>query len=167
MLEYARHRRSVERFMTLQAMWKVGVILALSIVLTGCVLSIDPVVSESNATFDQRLLGNWEEVSGSDRALVSRADGNTYSIEWRGDGNVARLMARLGRLGGRPILDVWPAPREADVKAPYADLLVAGHLILSLDIGGGEIPAATPQPPSPPFAPNRGGAAPSPPPFHL
>ena len=114
--------------MTIRALLKLGIALGLAVVLSGCVLSVDPVISESGATFDPRLLGMWEEVSGSDRAVVSRAAENTYAIEYTSDGKVGRFEARLGRLGDRLVLDVWPAPRDKDLPQPYAGLLVAGHL---------------------------------------
>lgn len=107
-----------------------GVILVVS----GCVLSIDPVIPEPGAIFDQRLIGTWEEVSGSDRAVVSRAAANTYAIEYTTGGKVGRLEARLGRLGGRLVLDVWPAPRDSGVVGPYTALLIGGHLLLDVDV---------------------------------
>lgn len=131
------------------AMWKVSSLLALSIVLNGCVLSIDGVVSESDANFDPRLLGGWEEASGSDRAMVSRAAENKYAIEYTSDnGKVGKFEARLGRLGERLVLDVWPAPRETDLPAPYADMLVEGHLLLALEVSTNEISFAMLEPDS-------------------
>ena len=87
--------------MALRRMSKLAAMLGPVVVLTGCVLSIDPIVPETEATFDPRLLGAWEEVSGSDRAVVSRAAQNTYAIEYTSDGKVGRFEARLGRLGER------------------------------------------------------------------
>jgi hypothetical protein len=125
-----------------------GQVLGLVIILSGCTLSFEPVISESDATFDPRLLGMWEEVSGSDRAMVSRAAENIYAIEYTCDGKVGRFEARLGRLGDRLVLDVWPAPRDLDLPEPYAGLLVAGHLFLFIDVGPDEIRMATLEPDS-------------------
>lgn len=131
-----------------RAMLKMGGVLGLGLVLSTCVLSVDPVVSESDAMYDPRLLGTWEEVSGSDRAVVSRAGENSYAIEYTSDGKVGRFEARLGRLAERLVLDVWPAPRDSDVPQRYADLLVAGHLALAVDIGLDEIRVAGLEPDS-------------------
>lgn len=125
---------------------KIGGVLGLAIVLSACVLSVEPVISESGATFDPSLLGTWEEVSGSDRAVVSRAAENTYAIEYTSDGKVGRFEARLGRLGERLVLDVWPAPRDSDLAQPYGGLLVAGHLLFALDVGPDEISVAVLEP---------------------
>jgi hypothetical protein len=138
----------MEIIVTVRAILKLGIAMGFAVVLSACVLSVEPVVLESGATFDPRLVGTWEEVSGSDHAVVSRAAGNTYVIEYSSDGNVGRLQARLGRLGNRLVLDVWPAPRDKDLPPPYAGLLVAGHLLLSLDVGRDEIRTAALEPDS-------------------
>jgi hypothetical protein len=106
------------------------------------VLSVDPVVSESRATFDPRLLGTWEEVSGSDRAVVSRAEENTYAIEYASAGKVSRFEARLGRLGEQLVLDVWPTAPDSDEPEHYAGLLIPGHLLLTVGVGPDEVRTA-------------------------
>jgi hypothetical protein len=127
---------------------KPGVALGFAIVLSGCVVSIDPVVPESGATFDARLLGRWEEVSGSDLAVVSRAGDKAYRIEYTSDGKPGRFDARLGRLGDRMVLDVWPAPRDGELPRPYSGAFVAAHLLLALDVGQNEVRMATIEPDS-------------------
>jgi len=108
---------------------------ALAVVLTGCVLSVDPVVPEDEAAFDPRLLGRWEEVDGSDVAVLSSADDETYAIEYSEDKETSHFEARLGRLEDRLILDVWPAPSGDELPELYTGLLIPGHLLLVLDIG--------------------------------
>lgn len=134
--------------MTFRAIPKLGIVLWFAIVLSGCVLSVDPVIPEAGATFDSRLLGRWEEVSGSDLAVVSRAAGNAYTIEYTSDGKVARFDARLGRLGDRLVLDAWPARPETDLPAAYSELMVAGHLLFALEVGLDEIRVAMLEPDS-------------------
>jgi hypothetical protein len=53
--------------------------------LTGCALSVEPVILESKAVFDARLTGNWEPIDGSEWATTT-ADGKEYWIEYRGKG---------------------------------------------------------------------------------
>lgn len=135
--------------MTIRTLTKLGAVMAFAIVLSGCALSIDAVVSESDALFDPGLLGSWEEVTGSDRATISRAAENMYAIEYTdGEGKVENYEARLGRLGERLVLDVWPAPRETDLPLPYVGFLIAGHLLLTLDVGPDEIRVAALDPDS-------------------
>jgi len=117
----------------------------LAMLASGCVLSVNPVVSESDATFDARLLGSWQEVSGSDRAVVTRGADNTYAIEYMTNGKVTRLGARLGRLGERAVLDVWPAPDSAPSEL-HAGFTIPGHLLVTLDAGAEEVRVAMIEP---------------------
>ena len=78
-------------------------------------------------------------VAAVDCYLVSYTDG---------EGKVGSFEGRLGRLGDRLVLDVWPAPRATDLPRPYAGLLVAGHLLLTLNVGPDEIRVAALEPDS-------------------
>ena len=127
----------------MRAMPKLGGALALVVLLTGCVLSVDPVVPESEATFDPRLLGAWEEVSGSDYAVITRAAQNTYSIHYRSGAEAGAFEARLGRLGGRLVLDAWPTPGEKDLPEPYSGVLIPGHVLVALDVSSDEVRVST------------------------
>ena len=118
----------------------------LVVALAGCVVLVDAIVPESDAIFDPRLVGNWEEVSGSDRAVISRASDHTYAIEYTSSGEPSSFEARLGSLGGRSVLDVWPTPRDGELPEPYAGLMVGGHVPLILDIGSDEVGAAALEP---------------------
>lgn len=122
-------------------------LVAVLVFANGCALSVNPVVPESEATFDSALLGTWEEVDGSDRAVVSRGVGTTYAIAYTSDGKVTRLEARLGRLGEHVVLDVWPAADSApsELSAGFA---IPGHLIVKLDAGAGEARVALLEPDS-------------------
>jgi hypothetical protein len=128
---------------------KIAVILACSVLSTGCVLSTDAVVSEGDAIFDPRLLGTWQQVSSPEGAVVLRSGAKGYAIEYTdGRGKTVRLEGRLGRLGKRLVLDVWPTPRETELPEPYRDWLIPGHLLVALDIGDGEVRAAPLEPDS-------------------
>lgn len=104
-----------------------------AVLLSGCVVSVDPVLTESEAHFDTSLLGSWEEVGGTDRARISGGSGDTYVIEYSMGGKMGRFEARLGRLGDQRVLDLWPAPDDHDFLEPYNGLLVGGHILLALD----------------------------------
>lgn len=118
----------------------------LAITLVACAVSEDvhtlrPVVAESDAIFDARLVGTWEWVDGKnvERAVISRDTGKPYSIEY----DKYRFEARLGRLGGRQVLDVWPAPPDTtkldmtwveSLNNFHGYLLTPAHLLLVLDL---------------------------------
>ena len=57
-------------------------VLGLGLVVAGCVLTVDPVIPESEATFDPRLVGTWEEQSGSDFAVITQAAKGSYAIQY-------------------------------------------------------------------------------------
>ena len=118
----------------------------LLVALAGCVVTIDAIVPESDAIFHPGLVGTWQEVSGADRAVISRASDHTYAIEYSSSGELSSFEARLGSLGGRSVLDVWPAPRDGELPEPYAGLMVRGHVLLILDIGSDEVGAAALEP---------------------
>jgi len=98
--------------------------LACSLLVSGCALSVNPVIPESDAVFDPQLIGSWEEISGSDRATISRGTGNNYEIEYTTQGKTGRFEARLGTLAGHRILDIWPDPRRGELPGPYANILL-------------------------------------------
>ena len=109
---------------------------AISLHLAGCVLSIDAVVPESEAIFDEALLGTWEVENGPDRVTITRASESTYAVDFADDEVSGRFEARLGELDGQRVLDVWPAPSDTDPLEPYINLLVPGHVLFVLDVGG-------------------------------
>jgi hypothetical protein len=123
--------------------WLPSTSLGLALILSGCVLSVDAIVPESGATFDPRLVGRWEEVDGSDRAVITRAGEGEYAIAYTGDGEVGSFHARLGRLGERLVLDVWPEPGDGDIPGPYTAFMVQTHLLFAVDIDADEIRTTT------------------------
>jgi hypothetical protein len=115
-------------------------LLGLAIVLGGCVYSVESVITDSGATFDQRLLGAWEEVGGSDRAVVTRSARNGYAIGYA-SGDTVRYEARLGRLGDRLILDVSVPPEDGSLMQS-GEPPIAWHLAFALDVREDEIRVA-------------------------
>jgi hypothetical protein len=110
---------------------------------SGCALSVNPIIAESDATFDPRLIGHWKAADGPEWVNVVRADGNTYAIEYFDrDLTMGRFAARLGRVSGSLILDIWPSPKEHDVPDPYGSVTIAGHLFFAIDIGADEFACA-------------------------
>jgi hypothetical protein len=111
--------------------------LALSLILGGCVLSVEAVIPESDAMFDSRLLGFWEQVDGSDRIQITR-DGEEYAMEFSGvelfgeERTTRSYGGRLGRLGEWMVLDVWPTREEERDSHP---MLLPGHLLVVVEFG--------------------------------
>jgi len=115
-----------------------GIALACALAVTSCVLSVDDVVPPSDSVYDPALIGvwegTWEGESAPARAVVSDADGRSYVIDYTeaSGERTGSFQARLGRLGGRLVLEVWPAgdPGETPVQD---DLAVPGHMVFVVD----------------------------------
>ena len=122
--------------------------LGLAIALGGCPFSVESLITESDVTFDPRLLGAWEEVNGSDRAVIARSGRNGYAIDygpgrtggwfWESRDTLKRFEARLGRLGDRLILGVLVPPEEGAPK-PDGEPLILLHFMSVLEIGEDEV----------------------------
>lgn len=115
---------------------RLGRLLAVALAATGCVVSTETVIPEADAAFDERLVGAWAEVKGSDTAVVARDTSNGYTISYTMEDGTGRFAARLGRLGSRLVLDAWPAPKDRELPGPYAATLVAAHVTVMVDVGG-------------------------------
>jgi len=116
-------------------------LLGLAIALGGCVYSVESVITESSVTFDPRLLGAWEEVGGSERAVVTRSARNGYMIAYGSGDTVSQYEARLGRLGSRLILDASVSPEDGP-PMPSGKPPIAWHRAYALDVGEDEIRVA-------------------------
>lgn len=98
--------------------------------LAGCqtVVSTNPILPDSAAVADPRLLGTWLNVSDSSRAVVTLAGARDYLIALTERNDSAVFRARLGRQGPRWVLDA--SPRESGVKD---DWLIPGHVLAVLE----------------------------------
>jgi hypothetical protein len=120
-----------------------SVVIAVSVVVAACAVSVDAVVTDANATFDQRLLGNWVDADDADtRVAVTRESPTSYRVMFTDDGKTGKYEARLGRLGTRTVLDVWPEPADSEIAEPYRGALIPGHLLFVVEIGPDRITAA-------------------------
>lgn len=117
---------------------KLRVALVCSLAATSCVLTVDDVVAPADAMLDPALLGvwvgGWEGESETARAVISGVDERTYRIDYTAENGerTGSFQARLGRLGGRTVLEVWPAG-DAGETPVQADLAVPGHMLFFLD----------------------------------
>lgn len=87
-------------------------VLALALFTTACgdLLSVEPLATENNTSFDPALLGVWADVDGSNSVLIYVGEGekHSYDILWvdTKDRETTRLEARLVHIGGQRILDL-------------------------------------------------------------
>jgi hypothetical protein len=102
--------------------------------LAGCqtVVTTNPIVPDSAAVADPRLLGTWLD---SSRLVVTQGGPRDYLIAERGTRNdsVVVYRGRLGRQGPRWLLDVSPS------QSGVEDLLIPGHMLFVLEFGDQEV----------------------------
>jgi hypothetical protein len=97
----------------------------------GCVLSVEPVVPESEAVFDEALLGTWED-QDLNRLVISRATEssrfsspyteNMYLVSEARGAEPKRFPARLGPLGDALVMEVFPHGE------------IGGHVLLVVEL---------------------------------
>jgi hypothetical protein len=101
--------------------------LAASLALTGCddnpaLLSLDPIVTDQETTFDAALLGVWGASDGKDIGIFRRSGDSAYAVTYASDGNARQFEARLFRVGEARYLDLAP---EIDDS-----FLIPGHALV-------------------------------------
>src|SRR5260370_34085182 len=96
-----------------RTLWLIS-ILAASLFTTACgdLLSVAPLATDSNTTFDPALIGTWSDLDGSNSVLVSVREGDkhNYDILWIDTKNndKYRVDARLVQIGGEKNLTLAP-----------------------------------------------------------
>jgi hypothetical protein len=105
-----------------------GYALALALLLAGCVVSVEPLIPESEAMFDAGLLGTWED-EDANHFVLTRPDesSSSYQVSYTSEGETIRHLAHLGRLDEHLVLELFP---EDEIR---------GHLLLVLHIAADEI----------------------------
>jgi len=107
------------------------VVLALAgtLMCTGCseMIALHPLVADSEAVQDARLLGVWVDGSDSDNPMdVVRPDGSGYTISHsdKSSSAVYKLKAKMLKAGDARILDLTPAEEDAFQIAAHTPLRV-------------------------------------------
>ena len=95
-----------------------SLVLAGAAVLTGCnsnsLFSLDPLVTEEQATFDARLVGTWtnDGKDGPAAIFISREGTTGYDVGYLTDNIMHSLEARLFQAGDAQVLDVSPSDED-------------------------------------------------------
>lgn len=117
-------------------------IIALSGLVTGCVLSIETAVPQ--AVFQPGLVGTWMgiENNGEDtlRATVTRWGKTGYRIRYTDeDGKSAMFEGRTGRVGNHLVLEVAPLVPEGEPSDAYTDMLLPGRVVFVIALGDDDL----------------------------
>ena len=108
--------------------------------LLGCVASLDELVRAEDAIVDDRILGQWSSDDGT-QYVVTRVDSGHYRIRTVDDrGLLGRYKARIGRLGGRQVIDVLGEPVESQRAGdPDLALLIPAHTLIAIRFDGDDL----------------------------
>ena len=97
--------------------------LFLSLLFAQCVPSIHPIYTEKDLTTDDRVLGSWVEIGGTDIWTFSKTaeqGGKSYQlILQQADGQQFSFIAHLVQLGKETYLDFYPAQFVKDSGQNY------------------------------------------------
>lgn len=99
--------------------------LALAGQLAGCVVHLDSAIPDEMGIEDPGLVGTWV-ASAKERAVITHRGDNEYFVTYVFESDKARdFHATLGRLGGRTVLEIFPALDAEDRTAwPMGRLLL-------------------------------------------
>lgn len=112
-------------------------VVALCILMAGCVPTLYPLYTPETLTFEEKLLGTWKEKPESEESWsFERGENKVYKLTLNEEeGKKSPFEARLVKLEGAIFLDMF-AVREAFDETKlgpwYRASMIPGHLIIKL-----------------------------------
>jgi hypothetical protein len=101
--------------------------LLLALLVAGCVPSLQPLFTDRDLVFDERLLGAW--VEGEESWTFEKRDALSYRLVVREKGAEAPFVAHLGKLRGHLLLDIYPEESAKKVldDSGYGQSFIPAH----------------------------------------
>ena len=116
-------------------------VLALVILMCGCVPSLQPFYTDKDLTFDSNLLGVWGEPEGTTWAFAKSGD-HSYLLTHTEDGASGKLAANLFKVGEQLYLDTYP--EDPGIKSGfYTAHLLGTHHVWKFQLAGDSLRLAT------------------------
>lgn len=116
--------------------------LALGLLLSGCVTSLQPLVTDKDAIFDAGLVGTWNQTNGDSRWEIQSEDDAYRVIITAEEGKRGEFQGRLTELDGRRYLDLKPDLDSIDALNFYRWHLLPMHSFLRVDVTDGDMKLA-------------------------
>jgi hypothetical protein len=114
-------------------------LVALAVLLTACVPSLQPLYTPDTIVFREELIGIWKEKpDDEDSWTFSKGENNTYNLNLREKDASSLFDVRLVKLGEHHFVDLSPkgdALEAAKLGDFYRAALVPGHLIIKVKLG--------------------------------
>ncbi len=131
---------SPQRSPATRSRWPAPVAATLALVLSSCVLAVQPVIPDGDGVFEPALLGTWAVTGDPDTAVVTRAGETDYLITYNdGRGRTAQFSGRLGWLGDRRVLEVRPLLPDLGREDPTRTFVLRTRLLFFVTIHRGEV----------------------------
>ena len=110
-----------------------------SLLLTGCVPSVNPLFTPDTTVFQEGLIGLWKEKPDDEESWTfTKADDNSYTVTIQEKGTSSKFQGLLVKLDETFFLDLYPSEeafKESKLGDFYKASLVPAHLILKIKIG--------------------------------
>ena len=106
--------------------------LSFSLMLAGCVPSLNPLFTEKDLTFDPALVGVWAEQDDSQETWAfEKAGEKQYKLVYTENGKAGEFQVHLLKLGNTLYLDFFPESdglKESKRNDFYLSHFVPGHM---------------------------------------
>ncbi|MEX0704094.1 MAG: hypothetical protein WD069_18480 [Planctomycetales bacterium] len=101
-----------------------------SLLLAGCVPSLNPVYTEKDVTFDRALLGRWKQKDSTATWHFTKHGDNAYHLSYADeDGRTGRFVVHLTRIGDATFMDLFPEKTNVETSAFYQFHLIPIHTV--------------------------------------
>lgn len=112
-------------------------VLCFSLMLSGCVPSINPFYSNADVYFDIKLLGEWVEKEGSESWTFEPGSDNDYKLTYTDEGKkTGTFTAKLFKLADRTFLDITPLRSDTGQNDFYNGHLLPLHTFVQITMDG-------------------------------
>lgn len=114
---------------------KIPIVLAIALILTGCVPSLHPLFTEEDLVFDGALLGAWVEKDGASTWVLKKSGDKAYELVYTEKGEPRSFQAHLAQLGPHRFMDIYP--EEPNMKNElYKFHLIPAHTFSRVRLEG-------------------------------
>ncbi len=101
----------------------------ITVLIIGCIPSLNPVYTEADLVFDPAIVGTWAQGEKT-KWEFSKLGEKKYRLVYTGrDGKQGVFVARLAQLDGARFLDLYPEKLDADQSGFYNFHLVPIHTV--------------------------------------
>jgi hypothetical protein len=112
--------------MVTRAAW----LLAGMLLLSGCIPSLNPIYTEKDIIFNEKVVGIWSSGESTETWDLQRRDEKSYQLTYTDrEGKRAQFVAHLAMVEGTRFFDIFPEPGEAVKPGFYRIHQVPIHTI--------------------------------------